>query len=107
MNFPGVSNVVYVKKDQLPNQLKVNKTILEIEKKELEVEKKEILLKKISEYYNDSYFEKVLKVPKDKVSEFKYYLLDKKEFIAAMENGNKNLSNFLIVQVVEEYKKLN
>jgi hypothetical protein len=107
MSFPGVSNVIYIKKDQLPNQLKVNKTILEIEKKELEVEKKEILLKKISEYYNDSYFEKVLKVPKDKVSEFKYYLLDKKGFIAAMENGNKNLSNFLIFEIVEEYKKLN
>jgi hypothetical protein len=107
MSFPGVSNVIYVKKNQLPRQSKVNKTLLEIEKKELEVEKKEILLKKISEYYKDSYFEKVLKLPRDKVSEFKYYLLDKQEFIAAMDNGNKNLANFLIFEIVEEYKKLN
>ena len=76
-------------------------------KKEVEVEKKEIALKKLEDYFEDSFYTKELKIPADKVNGFKFYLVDDLTFMQALNNKNKNLTKFLVAEIAEEYKKVN
>jgi hypothetical protein len=76
-------------------------------KKEVEVEKKEFALKKLEDYFEDSFYTKELKIPADKVNGFKFYLVDDLTFMQALDNKNKNLTKFLVVEIAEEYKKIN
>jgi hypothetical protein len=76
-------------------------------KKEVEVEKKEFALKKLEDYFEDSFYTKELKIPAEKVNGFKFFLVDDILFMKALKSKNKNLTKFLIVEIAEEYKKFN
>jgi hypothetical protein len=74
-------------------------------KKEVEVEKKEFALKKLEDYFEDSYYTDILKFKKDEVAGFKFYVVEDAVFIKAIESKNKNLTKFLLFEIAEEYKK--
>jgi hypothetical protein len=76
-------------------------------KKELVVEKKEFAKEKVSDYFEDTYFSDVVKIPSDKIEGFKFYLVENQNFVDALQSKNKNLAKFLIIEIAGEYKKRN
>jgi hypothetical protein len=74
-------------------------------KKELLVEKKEFAIEKVSNYFEDDYFSTILKLPKEKIKGFKFYLVENQNFVTALNSKNKNLTKFLMSEIAQEYKK--
>jgi CarboxypepD_reg-like domain len=75
-------------------------------KKEILQEKKVLLMNKITESFQDSFFIEKLKIPKDYVNGFKYFILDDKHLIEAMNSKNKSLATFLMSELAVKYLKL-
>ena len=75
-------------------------------KGEVEIEKKEFMLEKISRLYEDSYFIDKLKIPPINIKGFQYYIIEDKEFVAALNSKNKTLATFLMGQLAVDYLEL-
>lgn len=75
-------------------------------KKEILYEKKEVLLQKITEWFEDSYFTETLKIPADYINGFKYYSVDSKDLVDAVNSKNKLLTTFVMSNLATEYLKL-
>ena len=58
-------------------------------KKEIILEKKLVLLNNITESFQDSFFIDKLKIPKEYVNGFKYFIVDDKHLIEAINSKNK------------------
>lgn len=65
-------------------------------KKEIEVEQKEFLLQKISNLYEDDFYTEKLKIKKESIKAFQYYVIYDERFIEALNSKNKVLATFLI-----------
>ena len=76
-------------------------------KKELEVEKKEILLAQIIDMYEDSFYIDNLKINKNLIKGFQYYIIEMDKFVSALHSKNKNLISFSIIELAVEFNKIN
>lgn len=75
-------------------------------KKEIEVEKKEFLLQKVSNLYEDDFYTEKLKIKKEAIKAFQYYVIYDKRFITALNSKNKALTTFIIGGLALEFNKL-
>jgi len=71
--------------------------------KELLIERKEFLLKKITDEFKEAYFIETLKIPSDHVKGFQYYLVENKEFAAALNDKNKTMATFIMNRLAVDY----
>lgn len=75
-------------------------------KKEIILEKKLVIMNNITELFQDSFFIDKLKIPKDYVNGFKYFIIDDKHLIEAINSKNKSLATFLMSELAVKYLKL-
>lgn len=75
-------------------------------KKQVSVEKKEMALIRIDEMYDDSYFTDQLKIEKDYVDGFKYYVVNDEEFLETLKTENKRALDKIFFNLSAEYKEV-
>jgi hypothetical protein len=75
-------------------------------KKEVEVEKKETMLSKIQNLYEAEYFVEILKIPKDFVKGFQYFIVEDAKFAEALKAKNKTMATFIMNELAVTYKDL-
>jgi hypothetical protein len=75
-------------------------------KKEVEVEKKETMLSKIQNLYEAEYFVETLKIPKDFVKGFQYFIVEDAKFVEALKAKNKTMATFIMNELAVTYKDL-
>lgn len=75
-------------------------------KKQVEIEKKEILQDKITDYYNTDYIVNTLKIPKEYVDGFLFYVVENEKFVSAMNAKNKTMATFVLSELGAEYRTL-
>ncbi len=78
----------------------------EMLKKEVAVERKERLLDKIGILYEDKYYIETLKVPEIYIDDFQRYIIEDKEFIAALKVKNRTMMLFLITKLAANYNAI-
>lgn len=78
----------------------------EMLKKGVEVEKKERLLERIDDLYKEEFFTESLDIPSENIPGFKYYAVENKELMNAINSKNKPLADLIFVQLSEKYKQL-
>lgn len=75
-------------------------------KKEVLVERNEKLLLKFDGLYEDNYYIEVLKIPKEYIKGFQYYLIEDAEFAKALEDKNKTMTLFLVKRLAVNYHEI-
>lgn len=75
-------------------------------KKELVVERKEFMLQKINNYFEESYFIEILKIPPDFIKGFQYYIVEDDKFARALKEKNKVLARFYMNELAVKYLEL-
>lgn len=75
-------------------------------KKEVEVEKKEFLLHKVRDLYEDDFYTQKLKIKKESIKAFQYYVIYDERFVAALNSKNYILTKFLMGGLALEFNKL-
>lgn len=75
-------------------------------KKEIIIEKQEKLLLRLDNYYKEDYYTEVLKIPKEYIKGFQYYLIEDNDFTRALESKNKAMATFLIKGLATKYLEL-
>lgn len=74
-------------------------------KKEVAVEKKERLLLRLDGWFEEKYYVDHLKVPKEYIKGFHYFLIENQEFVRALKTKNKTLTKFLMQKLALDYKQ--
>ncbi|WP_162127183.1 hypothetical protein [Flavobacterium phycosphaerae] len=74
--------------------------------KELEVEKKETLLQKIENQFGVDYFIEKLKIPKEYVRGFWYYVVEENRFVTALNAKNKTMATFVLTELATKYLEI-
>ena len=75
-------------------------------KKEVIVERKEGLLDKVGILYEDKYYTEILKIPEIYIDDFQRYIIEDKEFTAALIVNNKTMSSFIMVELAEKFNQM-
>ncbi len=78
----------------------------EMLKKEIIVERKERLLDKVGVLYEDKYYIQTLKIPEIYIDDFQRYLIEDKEFTAALKVKNRTMMLFLISKLAVNYNAI-
>lgn len=78
----------------------------EMLKKEIIVERKERMLYKIGILYDDKYYIQTLKVPEIYIDDFQRYIIEDKEFAAALKVKNRTMILFLISKLAVNYNAI-
>ncbi len=78
----------------------------EMLKKEVIVERKERMLYKVGILYDDKYYIQTLKVPGIYIDDFQRYLIEDKEFAAALKVKNRTMMLFLISKLAVNYNAI-
>ena len=78
----------------------------EMLKKEIIVERKERMLNKIGVLYEDKYYIQTLKIPEIYIDDFQRYLIEDKEFAAALKVKNRTMMLFLISKLAVNYNAI-
>lgn len=89
--------------DPLFNWMSGRTTML---KKEVEVEQKEFLLQKLSTLYEEEFYTEKLKIKKESIKAFQYYVIYDERFISALNSKNKVLAAFIIGGLALEFNTL-
>ena len=89
--------------DPLLNWISGRTTMLE---KQVEIEKKETLRQKMEYLFEDSYFISQLKIPKEYVDGFKYYIIEESKFVTAINLKNKISAKFIMSELAVKYLDL-
>lgn len=72
-------------------------------KKEVAVERKEYTLRKINEWFEETFYTEQLKIPPDYVKGFQYYLVENTHFENAVKSKNKTLATFIMGEIAASY----
>jgi len=72
-------------------------------KKEVVVEKNEKLLLRLEDYFKEEEYTEVLKIPKEYIKGFQYYLIEDAEFVNALRAKNKTMTLFLAKKLASDY----
>lgn len=75
-------------------------------KRELEVEKREILLSKVNSLYEEDFFIETMKIDKEYIEAFKYYIVHDASFASAINLKNKALATFTMGRLANEFNDL-
>jgi CarboxypepD_reg-like domain len=75
-------------------------------KKGVTIEKKQFAIEKIDYLFEDSYFITILKIPKDYVEGFKYYIVEDDGLRDALNRKNKTMAKFLMTGLATDYNKI-
>jgi hypothetical protein len=75
-------------------------------KKEVAVERKERLLDKVGILYEDKYYIETLKIPEIYIDDFQRYIVEDKEFTAALKVKNRTMMLFLISKLAVNYNAI-
>ena len=75
-------------------------------KKEVVVERKERLLNKVGILYEDKYYIETLKIPEIYIDDFQRYIIEDKEFTAALKVKNRTMMLFLISKLAVNYNAI-
>lgn len=78
----------------------------EMLKKEVVVERKERMLYKVGVLYDDKYYIQTLKIPEIYIDDFQRYLIEDKEFAAALKVKNRTMMLFLISKLAVNYNAI-
>ena len=78
----------------------------EMLKKEIIVERKERMLYKVGVLYDDKYYIQTLKVPEIYIDDFQRYIIEDKEFAAALKVKNRTMMLFLISKLAVNYNAI-
>ena len=78
----------------------------EMLKKEVIVERKERMLYKVGVLYDDKYYIQTLKVPEIYIDDFQRYIIEDKEFAAALKVKNRTMMLFLISKLAVNYNAI-
>lgn len=76
-------------------------------KKELQVERNQKLLAKVSELYEEEFYTKKLKINKEFIQAFQYFIIEDQEFAQVMKTKNKSLIKLSIINLAEIFNKKN
>jgi len=75
-------------------------------KKEVVVERKERLLDKVGILYEDKYYIETLKIPEIYIDDFQRYIIEDKEFTAALKVKNRTMMLFLVSKLAVNYNAI-
>jgi hypothetical protein len=75
-------------------------------KRNLIVEKYELLLKRLAILFEDDYYIKTLKIKKDYIAAFQYYLIEDKDFETALKSKNRTMIKFLMSKLSVTFNQL-
>lgn len=89
--------------DPLINWMSGRTTML---KKEVQVEKKERLMEKINYIYTEEQIINEFKIPEEYVQGFIYYIVEDKEFAAALRAKNDTMAKFLVNGLAVKYNEI-
>lgn len=89
--------------DGILNSISGRTTML---KKEVAVERKEHTIRKLSEWFEDSFYIEKLKIPADYIKGFQYYLAENMRFESAVKSKNKTLATFIMGELAGNYLKV-
>jgi hypothetical protein len=78
----------------------------EMLKKEIVVERKERMLNKVGVLYEDKFYIQTLKIPEIYIDDFQRYLIEDKEFAAALKVKNRTMMLFLISKLAVNYNAI-
>ena len=78
----------------------------EMLKKEIIVERKERMLYKVGVLYDDKYYIQTLKIPEIYIDDFQRYIIEDKEFAAALKVKNRTMMLFLISKLAVNYNAI-
>ena len=74
-------------------------------KKEVVAEKNERLLLRLDGWFEEKYYTNYLKIPKDFIRGFHYFLIEDSDFVRALKAKNKTLTKFLMNKLALDYKE--
>lgn len=72
-------------------------------KNDLKIEKKELLLRKLNEWNDNEFYANQLKIPKEFVDGFKYYIIYDDELMSYLQSNNKIQGNFRISKLATDF----
>jgi hypothetical protein len=72
-------------------------------KKEVEIEKKEKMMQKIESQFKPDYFTRKLRIPKEYVKGFLYYVVEDAKLITYINAKNKGMSKFRMSELATQY----
>lgn len=72
-------------------------------KKEITAEKKERLLLQLDGWFEDEYYINTLKIPREYIKGFHYFLIEDTDFVRALKAKNKTLTKFLVKDLAMHY----
>jgi len=72
-------------------------------KNDLKIEKKELLLRKLDDWNDDEFYVNQLKIPKEFVDGFKYYIIYDDELMSYLQSNNKIQGNFRISKLATDF----
>jgi hypothetical protein len=75
-------------------------------KKEVSIERKERLLDKVGILYDDKYYIETLKIPEIYIDDFQRYIIEDKEFTAALKVKNRTMMLFLVSKLAVNYNAI-
>ena len=73
---------------------------------QLEIEHKEKLLDRLNAMFMNSFYEDKLKINKDYIKAFQFYIVEDKDFVNYVNANDKTAYNFRIIQLAEDFNKL-
>jgi hypothetical protein len=74
-------------------------------KKEVIAEKKERLLLRLDGWFEYNFYTDYLKIPKEYIKGFHYFLIEDVDFVRALNAKNKTLTKFLVKKLALDYKE--
>lgn len=98
----GIGNGITIGLDGIINMISGRIKML---RKAYETEKKEFAIEKVNGIYLDEQIEAELKVPKEYVRGFLFYVVEDEVFIAALNAGNKELARLNLIRLSESYRE--
>ena len=75
-------------------------------KKVVEVEKKEFSRAKTEDYFDENYFIEKLKIPKEYVKAFQFYIVEDSGYAEAIKAKNKTLARFRMGELAIKYLEM-
>ena len=72
-------------------------------KNDLKIEKKELLLRKLDDWNDNEFYVNQLKIPKEFVDGFKYYIIYDDELMSYLQSNNKIQGNFRISKLATDF----
>lgn len=89
--------------DRLLNTLSGQKSILE---DGVALEKKEFALADLDGLYAETFYTQTLKISKDEISGFQYYIVEDYEFMEALKTKKTFLVTFIMIKLAIDYKAI-